>query len=210
MIRRNTVAPFGHALGVAHGGVIAYSSDYDSADDTQFPSRHSYISFHEGIYCGFKYQCVEFARRWMVSVLQCTFGDVGMAYEIFEIPHFKTLEHGKAVRLERDVNGGTKHRPQRGSLLMWHPGGFFRHTGHVAVITEATDAYVRVAEQNVTDIPWDEGCDYARELPVMIGEDGSYVIRDPLRGARVLGWVTPALAQQPPVVAQPQPPKPAS
>jgi glutathionylspermidine amidase/synthetase len=194
---------------VAPGGVVAFSSHYESADPRQYPSRRSYVAFHEDIYTGFKYQCVEFARRWLVINAGITFGDVNMAYEIFGIRGFTSPRPVQAAAANdddggqyeeqllvplavREVNGGSKHRPVCGSLLLWHPAGFFRHTGHVAVVTAATDAYVRVAEQNVSDEPWPDGRDYARELPVRIGEDGGYtVIESHFPNTRVLGWVTP-------------------
>jgi glutathionylspermidine amidase/synthetase len=195
--------PFGQPLGVALGGVVAYSSHYESADPEQFPTRRSYISFHNDIYTGYKYQCVEFARRWLVSVAGITFGDVNMAYQIFNIPGFVAataegdddeafLARSNVVPAARDVNGGTQHRPVPGSLLLWHPAGYFQHTGHVAVVTAVTDAFVRVAEQNVTDRQWPEGQDYARELPVKIGADGGFTIVDShFASTKVLGWVTP-------------------
>jgi hypothetical protein len=41
--------PFGSILGHAPGGVASYSSDYDSADDTEFTDRNSYRSFVDGV-----------------------------------------------------------------------------------------------------------------------------------------------------------------
>jgi len=59
------IAPFGTLLGVAPGNVPVYSSDYDSADDKELPNRHAYRSYVDGIFMGYKWQCVEFARRWL-------------------------------------------------------------------------------------------------------------------------------------------------
>ena len=198
---------FGEAIGVAPGGVIAYSSHYNSADPEKYPSRNSYISFHNGIYTGYKYQCVEFARRWLVAAAGITFGDVHMAYHIFDVEHFVPVEEGSVRKAPaaaattrppsllpaaRDVNGGVHHRPVLGSLLLWHPEGYFEHTGHVAVVTAATDEFVRVAEQNVSDKKWPEGQDFARELPVKLGPKGEYtVVETHFPRTRVLGWVTP-------------------
>jgi hypothetical protein len=56
--------PFGSLLGVAPGGVPAYSC-----------KGISFRSHYNGdIYYGARYQCVEFARRWLVHTQGVTFG----------------------------------------------------------------------------------------------------------------------------------------
>lgn len=191
---------FGALIGVAPGGVPAFSSDYDSADPVEFPSRRSYMSHHEGVYTGYRYQCVEFARRWLVAVHRVTFPDVHMAYDIFDLPAAKCVDSGEPVAMHRVANGSGGERPMQGSLLIWFEGGYFKHTGHVAVVTDATDSYVRVAEQNVYDAQWGEGKDFSRELragpppPELVAagkavKDGYYVY-DNHRNTHVLGWVT--------------------
>ena len=59
------VEPFGTILGYASGNVPVYSSDYATASDIEHPKRSSYYSYCNGVYMGYKWQCVEFARRWM-------------------------------------------------------------------------------------------------------------------------------------------------
>ena len=56
--------PFGTVLGVAPGGVPAYSCDYETWKEPreQRNWRHS----HDGVFTGAKWQCVEFARRWLL------------------------------------------------------------------------------------------------------------------------------------------------
>ena len=62
---RGAPAKFGTRLGTAPGGVPIYSSDYDSADESEYPTRQSYQSYVDGVFMGYKWQCVEFARRWL-------------------------------------------------------------------------------------------------------------------------------------------------
>jgi glutathionylspermidine amidase/synthetase len=182
---------FGAVIGVAPGGVEAYSSDYKTADEALFPTRASYRSSYKGVYTGFCYQCVEFARRWLIQTRGATFGDVGMAYEIMDLPYFTALKgEDTMLPVAKTVNGKKGARPVLGSVILWNPAGYFRNTGHVAIVTEATDAFVRVAEQNVTDAPWPGGADYARELPVKLGPDGEYTVLETHRNSSVLGWVT--------------------
>ena len=181
--------PFGELLGVAPPGVPAYSSDYDSSSYT---SRSSYRADYRGVYTGYKYQCVEYARRWLVHALGVTFQDVHMAYHIFEVPHLIRVSDMARLPLVHVRNGAsvTKHAdamPRLGSILIWEEGGFFKHTGHVGIVIEATESHVRIAEQNVTDAKWPGH--YARELRVERGEDGSYHIVEGYARSHVLGWL---------------------
>ena len=45
-------------------------------------------------------------------------------------------------------------------MLVWDRS--YDGTGHVAIITDVGERYVRIAEQNFEDWKWDEGADYAR------------------------------------------------
>ena len=57
-------APFATVLGVTDGGVEVFSCDYETADKTLFPDRDSYKATFNGVFTGYKYQCVELARRY--------------------------------------------------------------------------------------------------------------------------------------------------
>lgn len=74
--------PSGTLLGYAPGGVAIYSSDYNSLDpwDDDDAAFRSYI---DDEYMGHKWQCVEFARRFLFLNYGVVFTDVGMAREIF-------------------------------------------------------------------------------------------------------------------------------
>ena len=76
-------ARFGIVLGVGPGDVPVYSSDYDSADPAELPTRQAYRSQIDGVYMGHKWQCVELARRWMYLNKGYIFEDIAMAYDIF-------------------------------------------------------------------------------------------------------------------------------
>lgn len=219
---------FGSELG-RWRGVSFYSSDYASAT-----SRGDWRSWWKPsedappLYAGSKFQCVEASRRALMMLFGITYQSVGMAYEIFDLPHFFAFERSdegrdgymyRAVPAIRCANGQLPERdvdrragiamPMPGALLINREGGFFRGTGHVSVITEIVNygdgrKYgVRVAEQNVHDRSW-LGRNYSRELPASIAENGGFTIQETARGASVLGWIAPiTLAQR--VSAEPQP-----
>lgn len=217
---------FGDVMGITVGGVPAFSSDYDSADDSTYRSRKDYVSFSaDGTYCGFKYQCVEFARRWLISVYQITFPDVHMAYEIFELPCFHRVVPksaaagsdasdalGPSVPVLRCPNDVSAALPSTGAVIMWKSGGFFRFTGHVAIVTESSEdaparagapsstGWIRVAEQNVYDASWD-GRDHSRELRAERLPSGGWRIHDNHSCTHVLGWLVPVLQEPVALVA---------
>mmetsp|Transcript_23982 Transcript_23982/g.24571 ORF Transcript_23982/g.24571 Transcript_23982/m.24571 type:complete len:213 (+) Transcript_23982:110-748(+) len=188
--KTNNSAPFAAICGIAPGGVPAYSCDYDSADPTVWKSRYQFRHENDGLYYGYRYQCVEFSRRWLIHVHGITFGDVGMAYEIFDFPYATRISDGSRVPWN-NIRNGSSPRPVPGSVLIWDEGGEFRHTGHVAIVTEVSDNWVRVAEQNVEDVYWPEGRDYARELIAEYNEEkDTYYIHEVWgrHGGVVLGW----------------------
>ncbi len=179
---------FGTPLGLAPGGVAAYSSDYDSASEKDYPNRTAFRSYCDGIYMGYKWQCVEFARRWMYVNHGYIFDDVAMAYDIFELRSVRNLNDNTLLPLQAFTNGSRRH-PEPGALLIWKEGGEFERTGHVAIVTAASPTYVRVAEQNVDHQSWGEGRDYARELKAGVTPDGEYWITCSYGNAEILGWM---------------------
>ena len=178
-------APFGTLLGHAPGGVAVYSSNYEEGAESM--DRHDFVSVLEGVYMGYKWQCVELARRWLHCTQQVTFEEVGMAYEIFDLRHWQDNE-GKPLPV-RSFRNGSKRPPEVGCLLIWDEGGEFAHTGHVAVVTEVLEGCVRVVEQNYRNEVWPEGQLYSREIPLRQAYDGGTWLRCPSKEGTILGWV---------------------
>lgn len=181
-------APFGTLLGVAPGGVEVFSSDYDTADDRLLPNRSAYRSYLDGIYMGYKWQCVEFARRWLYVNRGWILDDVAMAYEIFRLRMIRDIRNNRLLPLNAFRNGSRRH-PESGCLMVWSEGGEFERTGHVAVVTEVFEDRIRLAEQNVGHGIWPAGRNFAREIPARITEDGAYWVRCTFGDAIILGWV---------------------
>jgi len=181
-------AVFGTLLGMAPGGVPVYSSDYDTADERELPNRHAYRSYVDGIYMGHKWQCVEFARRWLYLNKGWIFDEVGMAYEIFDLTSVRDVKHNTRLPLHSFRNG-SRRLPEPGCLLIWEEGGEYERTGHVAVVVEVHDHCVRLAEQNLHHIPWPEGRAWSRELKAKKSPGGEYWIECSFGDATLRGWV---------------------
>lgn len=178
-------APFGRVLGFGPGHVEVYSSDYDTAD---MPNRHAFRSMIDDVYMGYKWQCVELARRWLYINKGYVFEDVAMAYDIFRLRDVTVVADGSKLPLQSFPNGA-KRPPEPGCLLIWNEGGEFNVTGHVAVVTEVFADRVRCIEQNVEDKVWPQGIHYSRELTARTDEEGRYWIDCTFENSGILGWV---------------------
>ncbi|MEW5560978.1 bifunctional glutathionylspermidine amidase/synthase [Enterobacter asburiae] len=180
-------APFGTLLGYAPGGVAIYSSNYSSLGPDFSHSDVSFRSYIDNEYMGHKWQCVEFARRFLFLTYGFVFTDVGMAYEIFSLRFLRQVVNDNLLPLQAFANG-SKRPPVAGSLLIWQKGGEFNETGHVAVITQLVGNKVRVAEQNVIHHPLPQGQQWTRELTLVV-KGGHYTIEDTFDDTTILGWM---------------------
>jgi glutathionylspermidine amidase/synthetase len=181
-------ARFGTLLGTAPGNVAVYSSDYDSADKETLPNRHAYRSYVDDVFMGYKWQCVELARRWLYVNYGYIFDDIAMAYDIFRLRSVRRLHDNVELPLQSFRNGA-RRPPEPGCLMIWNEGGEFDVTGHVAVVTAVLADRVRCIEQNVDHQVWDEGQDYSRELGLRVDEDGCYWVSCTYQNNTILGWV---------------------
>ena len=181
-------ARFGTKLGDGPGNVPVYSSDYPSASKEELPEREAYRSYVDGHFMGYKWQCVELARRWLYVNKGYVFDDIAMAYDIFRLRDVSVIADGTRLPLKSFANG-SRRRPEPGCLLIWNEGGEFDVTGHVAVVTEVFDDKVRVIEQNVEDKVWADGHTWSRELAANIDSEGGYWIDCTYENAGIMGWV---------------------
>jgi glutathionylspermidine amidase/synthetase len=145
-------ARFGAVLGHAPGGVPVYSSDYASVDKTELPNRAAFRHYVDGIFMGYKWQCVEFARAGCTSPRGGFSATWSMAYDIFQLRTLRDMASGAELPLRSFRNGG-EALAGTGALLIWNEGGEFVVTGHVAVVTEVFADRVRCVEQNVDNRP---------------------------------------------------------
>lgn len=140
-------------------------------------------SYVNGHYAGYKYQCVEYARRWLILVKNLTFQSVPCACNIWGIKFLENLENSQQIPLVPLANG-SKFPPQPSALLIYKRR-FGMPWGHVAIITEVNleQGYIRVAGQNEEDDHWPG--DYSRQLPLEF-IDNLYWVRDKYA---LYGWM---------------------
>ena len=183
-------APFGTLLGTTDCNVQVFSSNYESINRSEYPDQESLVSFYHGEFTGYKYQCVELARRYWLLNFGVVFESIPMAYDIFPLRTARVVATNGSVPLQQFLNG-CKSMPAKGSLLVWEAKGeTFKVTGHVAVVVDASPDHVDIAEQNVLDEVW-KGTTYSRRLPATLDPvSGSYTISCTFDESNILGWLT--------------------
>jgi trypanothione synthetase/amidase len=176
------VTPFGTELGV-YDGVIGYSNGNDENISTE-------LNFIGKIFTGLKWQCVEYARRWLVLKRELSFDGVEGAEDIWFLNHFLSVKDETKFKMLKTENGAIDP-PSKNSIIIWkrsEPNPF----GHVAVVSEVNKevGFVKVAEQNVMNDYWPG--EYARELKLKFREGKWYIEdEDPL-----FGWIDVGSATQ--------------
>ena len=177
--RTHCVRPFGERLGASPHGVVAWSNCSDRCVVLR-PNHEG------GTYTGVTWQCVEYARRWLLVRRGLVFGDVDVAADIWtRIDHLAAVPSGAEIRLEPFVNG-SETPPRPGDLLVW--GRELLGTGHVAIVVRAHGERVEVAEQNFLGGLWTS--DHARTIP-LVRRNGRTWLLD----AHLIGWKRPVLPE---------------
>ena len=148
---------FEQPLGAFHG-VVAYSN----VDDHFFSGEKNY---DHGVYTGYKYQCVEYARRFLLNAKGCVFGNCGRAAEIFSMKTVTEVSTGVVHPLIGMPNGQSKEKPMPGDILVYPWDPVLMPVGHVAIISAVGDDWVGIAEQNQESKTW-EGRPYGRKEPL--------------------------------------------
>jgi len=165
---------YGDILG-SNNGVIAYANR--GYKDFKLDSNEVY-----GVYTGFKYQCVEYARRWLVISKNLTFPEVLIATDIWGVPFLTDISTNQEVPLT-PIPNNSPTRPKIGDLLVYQNGSKLPW-GHVAVIVNIKNQEsIQIAEQNEIDHFWTG--DFSRELKLTYSENYKILDKYP-----IIGWMT--------------------
>jgi len=170
-------SPYGKVLGKSPRGIEGYSNCQPGCVILEPNSWN-------GIYTGIKWQCVEYARRWLLINTGAVYGDVDIAADIWDkIDHLTDVKTKKQIPLEARLNGSTQ-APEVGDLLIYAKALY--GTGHVAVVTDrdVKNGLIEVSEQNFNNESWPD--DYARKIK-LIKKGGNYWLLD----GYLLGWKHP-------------------
>ncbi len=164
---------YGEVLGVGLGNVPAYSNC--NAGCVIFSPNKE-----EGTYTGIKWQCVEYARRWLLINKGVVYGDVDIAADIWGLDSVTRTKDKVELKMLTYPNGN-EHEPKVGDLLIY--ANAYLKTGHVAVVSkiDQNSNTVQVIEENYKNTKWPG--DYARKIPYVV-QDKQFWLLD----SYLLGW----------------------
>ena len=168
----------GEELGAELGsnsGVVSYCNEGATVES-------STDNYFDGIYTGTKWQCVEYARRWLIMTQNLTFVGVKCASDIWHLNSLENPYDSQITSLYR-IQNGSKCKPNPGDILIYKRAKI-TPVGHVAIITEVQSSSVKIAEQNWDSQLWPG--DYSRALK-LVEIDRDYFILDD--DYVVIGWL---------------------
>ena len=161
-------------------------SGYSNCNSSYTSNDYNFIGLGDNaLYSGMLWQCVEYARRWIITNKDLTFDSVNCASDIWHLNNVWSTRTAWAypkVDLNR-VPNGSKCQPAVGNLVIYKRIDPDNPYGHVNIITEVGSNYILVAEQNWNNDYWPGT--YARNVSLTL-EGGLYTISDVLP---ILGWM---------------------
>ncbi|CAF0794273.1 unnamed protein product [Didymodactylos carnosus] len=172
-----TKAPFNAIIGYASTNVEAYSN----GNDIFISFQYNYLY---GVFMGMKWQCVEYARRWVFKRKGCVFDSIDQAADMWtQLDNVQRVIDKKYFPLKKYPNG-SPDPPKNESLLIYKRSGVDMLSGHVSVIVDVLPGFIQVAEENYDPYYWSGN--YSRQIPyVFINE--SYYIEDDYP---IFGWMS--------------------
>jgi glutathionylspermidine amidase/synthetase len=137
-----------------------------------------------GVYMGIKWQCVEYARRWLFIRKGCIFDSIDGAADMWtQLNNVQRVVDSKTFPLINYPNDSPTP-PRNESLLIYQRYGTDMPFGHVSVIVDVLPNFIRVAEENYDAYYWSGN--YSRQIQYVY-INGSYVIQDDYP---ILGWMS--------------------
>lgn len=137
-------------------GIAVYSNG------TNYMSSHGLNYSSDDYYYGYKWQCVEYVKRFYYEIYGHKMPDGAGNAKYFYNPMLDQGELNKQRGLTQYNNGGDE-KPRTGDLLVFADGAY----GHVAIISDVGQGWLEVIQQN---------SEFPREKYDLITESGNYTI----------------------------------
>ena len=87
---------YGELIGTFNG-INAYSNQQGLLDKNE-------QNYYNGIYTGIKWQCVEYARRYLILNHNITFQEIDNAYDIFALDYFNSIIDNSLIPIRKISN----------------------------------------------------------------------------------------------------------
>ena len=187
------VVKFGNSIGDLED-VPAYSNCNNSFES----GFDNFISYkNKKIFSGMQWQCVEYARRHLITKLGVTFNSVDGAEDVFALNTVESTETGKKYKFKtykNNLNCRIKNNiPKVNDVIIWSRNKSDTPYGHIAVILKIEGDQIFIGEQNWSNDAWESPPSYSRILTFKKYNnrcsivDGNY---------KILGWKRASLKRE--------------
>lgn len=152
--KRACVTMFGNKLGHLED-VPAYSNCNNSFKS----DLNNFISYkNKNVFSGMQWQCVEYARRYLITKLGVTFSSVNGAEDVFALKTVESIQNGKKYKFKTYKNNLSCKRndnmPQVNDVIIWARNKSDTPYGHIAVILKIEGDQIYIGEQNWSNDVW--------------------------------------------------------
>ena len=164
---------------------------------------NNFINYkNENIFSGMQWQCVEYARRYLITKLGVTFSSVNGAEDVFALKTVESIQDGKKYKFKTYKNNfdckRSNNMPKVNDVIIWARNKNDTPYGHIAVILKIEGDKIYIGEQNWSNDAWTRSPpqSYSRILTLKTNNnrcsiiDGNYTI---------LGWKRASLKREMPI-----------
>ena len=150
----NCVTRFGKNIGNLED-VPAYSN-CNNLFESGFDNIIRYKN--KNVFSGMQWQCVEYARRYLITKLGVTFESVDGAEDVFALKTVESIENGKKYKFKTYKNNLNCRRknnvPKVNDVIIWARNKDDTPYGHIAVILKIEGDQIFIGEQNWSNDAW--------------------------------------------------------
>ena len=185
---------------IEFGNIVGHLEDvpaYSNCNNSFESGFNNFISYkNTKIFSGMQWQCVEYARRHLITKLGVTFNSVDGAEDVFALKTVESTETGKKYKFKTYKNNSNcrikNNMPKVNDVIIWSRNKSDTPYGHIAVILKIEGDQIFIGEQNWSNDAWINPS-YSRILTLKKHNnrctivDGNYTI---------LGWKRASLKQE--------------
>ena len=150
----NCVTRFGKNIGNLED-VPAYSN-CNNLFESGFDNIIRYKN--KNVFSGMQWQCVEYARRYLITKLGVTFASVDGAEDVFALKTVESIENCKKYTFKTYKNNlncrGKNNVPKVNDVIIWARNKDDTPYGHIAVILKIEGDQIFIGEQNWSNDVW--------------------------------------------------------
>ena len=193
-----------HKCVIEFGNIVGNLEDvpaYSNCNNSFESGFDNFISYkNKKIFSGMQWQCVEYARRHLITKLGLTFNSVDGAEDVFALKTVESTENGKKYKFKTYKNNSKcrikNNMPKVNDVIIWARNKSDTPYGHIAVILKIEGDQIFIGEQNWSNDVWESPPSHSRILTLKKHNnrctilDGNYTI---------LGWKRASLKRELPI-----------